>query len=96
MKDPMENFLDEKKELQIREIVQAIKKTAPNLPWQCRCLVQACAAKIMLQRKKIRGTLYLGVKKEESIEAHAWLIVNGIFITGKTKGNEYNVISYYT
>lgn len=44
-------------------------------PWKSNCLAQTIAAKRMLQRRRIRSTLYLGVARSDTLglDAHAWI-----------------------
>jgi len=64
----------------------AITRIAPRTPWQSRCLAQALAAKLMLHRRRIPSTLYLGVAKADehpkNLLAHAWIQCGDICLTG--------------
>ncbi|MFQ5486703.1 MAG: lasso peptide biosynthesis B2 protein, partial [Desulfobacterales bacterium] len=46
-------------------ISRAILTMSCHLPWECKCLAQAISGKMMLCRRKIPSTLYLGVSKKE-------------------------------
>jgi len=53
--------------------------------WANICLVKSLAARMMLQRRNIGSTLYLGLLKnqEKDLVAHAWLMAGGVCITPK-------------
>lgn len=73
----------------------AIRSAARRLPWRCRCLEQAYAAKMMLRRRRLSNTLYLGVRKVDGeMEAHAWVRVGPRPITGGA-GTGYTVVAKY-
>ncbi|MEO1800116.1 MAG: lasso peptide biosynthesis B2 protein, partial [Cyanobacteria bacterium J06629_2] len=66
-------------------------------PWQSKCLVQAIAAKRMLQSRKIVSTLYLGVTRNshQSLEAHAWLRSGQMYLTGGREREEFTVVATF-
>jgi len=78
----------------------AVKVVAARTPWPSTCLVQALAGMMMLRRRKIAGTIYLGVAKKESaaehFAAHAWLCSGDLFLTGESGREHYKVISIFT
>jgi len=61
--------------------------------WKNICLVKSFAARLMLQRRQIGSTLYLGLQFKEGKElvAHAWLRVGDFFVTPKLS-NRYKEI----
>lgn len=62
------------------------------------CFEQALCARKMLSRRKIRGTIYFGVRKkidDSNIEAHAWVKVQDTIITGGKQTNTYQVLHEY-
>ncbi len=83
-----------------RIIGQAVRSAAGNTPWESVCLPQAIAAKWMLNRRKITGTLYLGVMKDklkmEKLTAHAWIRCGNIIITGAEGHRQYTVVSTFS
>ncbi len=69
----------------IKNISRFVIASANHIPWNVKCLAQAVVGKILLNYYNIPSKLFLGVKKEEegkSIEAHAWLKVNDLIVTG--------------
>lgn len=72
-----------------------LAKAARGLPWRSTCLMQASAGKVMLARRGVPSTLYLGVRRGSTeLEAHAWLRVGDLAITGGG-GDDFTVIARY-
>ncbi len=84
--------------LQIR---RALRRAGHYTPWESACLVQSIAGKMMLKRRKIPSTLYLGVAKEKKekrkLKAHAWLRSGNIILTGQKGVNlsAFTVVSMF-
>ena len=79
------------------EVSSTVRTASRRLPWQCKCLVQAMAAKWMLQRRGARTTLYLGLAKDEEQElcAHAWLRSGDAILTGARGHKRFTVVSTF-
>ncbi|RII28231.1 MAG: hypothetical protein CXR30_13555 [Geobacter sp.] len=77
----------------------AIKAAAARTPWESVCLGQALAGMAMLRRRRIPGTIFLGVAKDatvpETMTAHAWLSSGDTTLTGDYVQNKYSVISSF-
>ena len=78
----------------------AVRKAAKLTPFRSTCLVQAMAAKRMLNKRGISSTLYIGLAKDEraakAISNHAWLRAGSDIITGYLNGlANYAVIGTY-
>ena len=65
--------------------------------WQSTCLVQAIAVQLMLNRRGIPGTLYLGAvkDKENKLHAHAWVRCGKSILTGAEGHQRFSVISTF-
>jgi hypothetical protein len=75
-------------------IRRALLAAARRAPWRCQCLEQSIAGKLMLRRRRIPATLYLGVEKtEDAIHAHAWLRCGSTFVTGGDGSTRYSIVS---
>jgi len=78
----------------------AVKAAASRTPWPSTCLVQALAGIMMLRRRHISGTLYLGVAKDklgpEQIAAHAWLASGDVVLIGENERERFKVISCFS
>jgi len=66
------------------QIGWAIRAVAPSMPFKALCLQQALAAHAMLRRRGIAAPVHFGVVRDEPdrFEAHAWLEVAGVEVTG--------------
>lgn len=51
-------------------------------PWESKCLVRALVVSWILKYYNIPTTLYLGVAKDKTLLAHAWLRCGPYIITG--------------
>lgn len=71
---------------QVVWVQKSIAILAHHAPWKPMCLNRAITAKYLLKKQGIETTFYIGFKartsEEESFKGHAWLTVNGFFITG--------------
>lgn len=68
-----------------RRIAWAIRAVSRRTPWPSTCFPQALTALILLRRRGIPGTLYLGAAFRPDgvgLEAHAWLRCGPIDVTG--------------
>jgi hypothetical protein len=74
----------------------AVETVARHLPWKPVCLPQALAAKRMLQRRGIASTLYLGVDPAKQLDAHAWVRVGRMIVTGGPREDRFAVVSTFT
>jgi Transglutaminase-like superfamily len=80
-----------------RRISWAIQAVARRVPWARQCLAQALAAQWMTQRRKIPGTLYLGVAKDSEgpFTAHAWLRCGTICVTGGSQRESFQILTRF-
>jgi len=83
-----------------RMIGWAVRSIANYTPWESVCLPQAVAAKWMIKRRSIPGTLYLGVMKDEAkpekLAAHAWVRCGQFILTGAKGHLQYTVVSTFS
>jgi hypothetical protein len=60
-----------------------VERVARFTWWRSMCLEKALAARWMLRRRGIAGTIYVGMARQgEAFVAHAWLVGEGRTITG--------------
>ena len=78
-------------------VSRAILTMSRYLPWESKCLVQAISGKMLLRRRKISSTLYLGVAKKEDgdLNAHAWLRAGATIILGGGGLERFAVVSTF-
>ena len=81
----------------VRSVSRAIRTMSRHLPWECKCLAQAISGKIMLRRRRIPSTLYLGVAKKEDgdLNAHAWLRAGDVILLGGGGLERFGVVSTF-
>jgi hypothetical protein len=83
---------------QAQRVGLAVRTASHYAPWHSTCLMQAIAAKGMLQRRRLHSTLYLGVARtpDQQLEAHAWLQYGPRVLTGAQGRHRYTVVSTFT
>jgi hypothetical protein len=70
--------------LRARRIGKMVTRVARILPWHPSCLRQALATRTLLKRRNIACTLHVGIADVATMDAHAWVTVDGIQIVGRT------------
>lgn len=92
---PMEE--DIVKLAEARRIGLMVEKASRHTVWESKCLVQAIVCKIMLRRRGIANTLYLGVGKDEKkiLVAHAWLRCGGKILTGGQGVEHFTIVGKF-
>ena len=80
-----------------RRVGHVIAVASRYTPWDSNCLVRAIAAGLMLKRRGISSTLYMGTGKDKSgkMIAHAWLRSGPVYITGAEVMKEYSVVGMF-
>ena len=78
-------------------ISRAIVKANRNIPFETACYPQALAAKLLLKRRNLDSTVFIGVQKDDlgRISGHAWLKYGECVVTGKEKHETFNIIAIY-
>ncbi len=75
----------------------AVDTAKRQVPWHSTCLAEAIAGKLMLKRRRLSSTLYLGVTKDEDhkLAYHAWLISGDTTVAGDHMNKSYTVIATF-
>jgi hypothetical protein len=83
--------------IHISSIQWAIQTASRYAPWDCKCLVQAIAGKMLLRWRGIPSTIYLGVRRDENkyFAAHAWLRCGSFILTGKPGMEHYTIVATF-
>lgn len=78
-------------------ISRAVETAARYTPWESKCLVRAIAVKIMLNRRNIPNTLYLGLANdgEKGLSAHAWIRCGERILTGGPGCERFTVVATF-
>lgn len=84
---PDEGTLQTRKE--VKAALQLCKKYAL---WPTECYTTALTGKILLRRRHIASTIYIGFMKDDSgkYKGHAWLRANEIYISGYRESIGYH------
>jgi hypothetical protein len=77
-----------------RRVGWALAAAARRTYWRSRCLEQAIAAKMMLRRRGIASTMYLGLTPRP-VHAHAWVRVGDVNVTGGSDVERYAVVATF-
>lgn len=90
--------VSEEESFKIQQIKRGVLRVRRYLPWRTKCFASAITAKILLKRRKIASTIYLGVAKEggEKIIAHAWLRCGNIIVTGRDEMQKFTPIVFFS
>lgn len=82
----------------LNQISIAIARGCHYSFWRTKCFEQGLSAKMMLRRRGLTGIIYFGVNKNKdtkNMNAHAWVLSNGIIVTGGKNLEQYTVISSF-
>lgn len=90
--------VSEEKRETAKKIAWAVLVSSRYTPWKSKCLVQAITAQIMLKRRRLTSTLYLGVSKDKGNKpiAHAWLRSGTAIITGGYGGDGFTQVAKFS
>lgn len=84
---------------QAEKIRLFIMRASRFVPWRSVCMDQAMTGVILLKKKRIPCTLYMGVRKKESgkgLDAHAWVICGEQIVLGGQKSKFYTETARFT
>ena len=78
-------------------IEQAIRRSARFTLHDSKCYDQALTAKVMLNRRGLKATIYFGLAKEpeNQLSAHAWVRCGNKIVTGKAGMDRFTVIAFF-
>lgn len=82
-------------EQQAKGVRWAVDLAADHLPWKPVCFPRAVAATVMLRRRGIASTLYFGVDRARGLDAHAWVRVGGLIVSGAPVEPRFTVVSTF-
>jgi hypothetical protein len=99
MQNTFEGEYSENQIVYAKKIKNKVLAICNNTPWESKCLVQALSCKKILEKRGIKTTLYLGVNtedKEKGMQAHAWLKMGELVLTGGPIHNQYKVVNFFS
>lgn len=82
-------------EQQAGRVQWALDVAASRLPWKPVCFPRAVAATAMLRRRRISSTLYFGVDRARGLDAHAWVRVGRLIVSGGPVEPRFTVVSTF-
>jgi hypothetical protein len=92
--------MSEGQEAWVGDVEWAIRVLAGRLIPKPTCLMQAAAAKVILDRRGIPATVYLGVRPAagdgRQVDAHAWLRCGPRIVTGKLEASRYSPLAWFS
>ncbi|GAB4300113.1 MAG: lasso peptide biosynthesis B2 protein [Marinilabiliales bacterium] len=90
-----ENNMPEHEEY-VRILKKSIRRAVKYTPFKTKCLQQAYAGKIILNKANIPSTVYFGLAKDKNnkLIAHAWLRTGNIIVTGEKEKSKFTVVQY--
>jgi hypothetical protein len=93
---PVDRFPECTQEEVVVAIRIAIARAGRLAFWRNRCLVSSCAARMMLERRKIGSVMYFGLlfNAEHSLQAHAWVVANYLWVTPKGGAEMTEIYTY--
>ena len=82
-------------EQEIRLVKHSISRAANVLPWKSLCLSRSIAQFIMLRRRGIPATLFLGVRfsGHSSLDAHAWVDTGPSGNDKRSDGSDFAIVT---
>jgi len=98
MKETPDKQDEGKNRILMLRISGAISRAERSVPWEAKCLVQAITGKIMIRRRDMESTLYLGLIKRPDLaelEAHAWLRCGSFIICGGKELERYTIVAIF-
>ncbi len=80
------------------QISRAIKRSARYSFWHTMCYEQALTAKLMLRRRNIDATIYIGMMKNptKGLEGHAWIRTGNYILTGNHQLEKYTIVGIFS
>lgn len=81
-----------------RSLQAALQMSAKYTPWKNECYTQAITGRILLSRKGLPGTIYVGFRKNDAggFEGHAWLRSYDRVVCGGGQSEGYAVHSFFS
>ena len=81
----------------IKRIKAAMIRAHSFLPLVSKCFIMAIAVRLILNRRKIKSTIYIGFKKgNEEFQGHAWIRSADLFLAGGRERLDYKIIAFYS
>lgn len=81
-----------------RQVKCALDLCSKYTPWHTECYTLSLTGKLLLKRRNISSTLYIGFNKDDAgkYNGHAWLRANETYISGWANAASFTVHSTYS
>lgn len=79
----------------LRAISEAIAEAGARVFWSNKCVEHALAGKFMLRRRGLSNTLYFGIARDVTLDAHAWLRSGDVCVTGEAELERYTIVAKF-
>ena len=81
----------------LNNVVLAVTRIAKYTPWRCLCYEQSLTTQVMLARRNIHSTLFLGVSHDshDKLIAHAWLQVKEEVLMGDGDLSRFCIVATF-
>jgi len=81
-----------------KEVKRALELCNKYAPWPTECYTLSLTGKLLLQRRHIDSTLYIGFRKDEynAYKGHAWLRANDMYISGYKESVGFTIHSLFS
>ncbi len=90
---------EEPESLEVRlQVARALRLCNRYAPWPTECYTLALTGKLLLRRRGVASTLYIGFKKSTSsnYEGHAWLRAADRYISGYPESQAFTVNYFFS
>ena len=93
----LQSPFEHEREKEVESITQAILRAGKRTFVRNNCYNRALTAKMMLSRRKISYTFFLGVSKSAGmLKAHAWIRSGSLVVTGKSEMTHFTPVSFFS
>ena len=83
---------------QVEQMGVIIRRASRHTFWNSNCFAQALTAHVMLRRRRIGSTIYMGLRTDEQtseLKGHAWLRSGSRMITGTPQHQTYQCVATF-
>lgn len=83
---------------EVRQVMRALRQVSKHTPWTSNCFPQALVAQLLLRRRGLPTTIYLGAafsKDSAALTGHAWSRCGPIYVTGGNGETKFGAVMSY-
>lgn len=94
-KDTFIQELTEKETIRYFQLAYHIHHAVQQIPWKAVCLDKGYGAVLLLRRRKIPFVFHFGVSTSHGFEAHAWVSVGNVIVTGGEEVHRFKELTRF-